>query len=416
MGGIAVCFAGHMFQLPPVSTAGTWFYDLLRASLRDRGSVGGVMTAREQSRNFAEGLRVLRGAKRFDLTHNFRAERDPTYATALAALCDIDADASLAPVLDNITQYDTTDRHYQFGPFVVLSNAERHLINRQKMREHASLYRLPILRWKWPLAGLDIDSELYEHEPGLWGYFVEGAPVQINVNINSSRGVANGSPALMHSIQFTSAPPRHVQRALARSGRYTGSTYVDITHASIGKLVMQMSGADWHGVPLPELQHVLPPLRDPTTGDLVHNFAVLNTRHTGSRKKIGFSSVFAAQHGYRLATPAACTYDFAFALTDFKIQGMTLRRLVIVAGTPLPPLRHSRSSAYVQLSRVCHSSQNRLLLLDPGARALLEHVQHREELLVFEEAYGPDGVFDPGLALAAYDRLHAPTPETTDED
>ena len=65
---------------------------------------------------------------------------------------------------------------------------------------------------------------------------------------------------------------------------------------------------------------------------------------------------------------------------------------------------------------MCHSSQNRLLLLDPGARALLEHVQHREELLVFEEAYGPDGVFDPGLALAAYDRLHAPTPETNDED
>jgi hypothetical protein len=70
-----------------------------------------------------------------------------------------------------------------------------------------------------------------------------------------------------------------------------------------------------------------------------------------------------------------------------------------ISATPLPPLRHSRSSAYVQLSRVCHSSQNRLLLLDPGARALLENVQHREELLVFEEAYGPDGVFDPELAL-----------------
>eukprot|EP01047_Picozoa_sp_COSAG01_P129775 COSAG01_NODE_59268_length_301_cov_0.767327_1_plen_92_part_01 len=50
----------------------------------------------------------------------------------------------------------------------------------------------------------------------------------------------------------------------------------------------------------------------PTTGNLVHHFAVLSTRRTGSRKKIVFSSVFAAQHGYRLATPAACTYDFAF--------------------------------------------------------------------------------------------------------
>ena len=124
--------------------------------------------------------------------------------------------------------------------------------------------------------------------------------------------------------------------------------------------------------------------------------------------------MFAAQHNFRSAKPAKCTFELAFAVTDYKLQGMTLERLVIVAGTPVPPLRHTRSSAYVQLSRVRQNKQNRLLLLDSEARGILERVEHREELLVFEQAYGPDGLFCAERALAAYDeiRSHASSTNT----
>jgi hypothetical protein len=124
--------------------------------------------------------------------------------------------------------------------------------------------------------------------------------------------------------------------------------------------------------------------------------------------------VFAAQHNFRSAKPAKCTFELAFAVTDYKLQGMTLERLVIVAGTPVPPLRHTRSSAYVQLSRVRQNKQNRLLLLDAEARGILERVEHREELMVFEQAYGPDGLFCAERALAAYDeiRSHASSTNT----
>jgi|EP01049_Picozoa_sp_SAG25_P016454 hypothetical protein len=106
-------------------------------------------------------------------------------------------------------------------------------------------------------------------------------------------------------------------------------------------------------------------------------------------------------------TPVTSSYELAFAVTDYKLQGMTLQRLVIVAGKPIPPLRHSRSSAYVQLSRVQRSHQNRLLLLDAEGRLLLEGVPQREELMVFERAYGADGMFCPTRALAAYDRVQS---------
>jgi hypothetical protein len=171
---------------------------------------------------------------------------------------------------------------------------------------------------------------------------------------------------------------------------------------------MRMSGADWHGVPLPDLDHVLPVLLDPLTGVSVNGFAVIPLRDPAeSQEKLGFHSLFVAHNGFRRANPRRCTFELAFALTDYKLQGMTLERLVIVAGTPAHPLRHSRSSAYVELSRVRQSQQNRLLLLDLEARGILERVQHREELVVFENAYGPDGLFDAERALAAYDHHHS---------
>ena len=66
------------------------------------------------------------------------------------------------------------------------------------------------------------------------------------------------------------------------------------------------------------------------------------------------------------------------------------------------------------LSRVRQNKQNRLLLLDSEARGILERVEHREELLVFEQAYGPDGLFCAERALAAYDeiRSHASSTNT----
>eukprot|EP01047_Picozoa_sp_COSAG01_P067725 COSAG01_NODE_9623_length_2385_cov_4.412331_1_plen_194_part_10 len=46
MGGVVYMLAGHLFQLPPVKAPGTWFLDLLRTVLRDRGDDVGATRAR----------------------------------------------------------------------------------------------------------------------------------------------------------------------------------------------------------------------------------------------------------------------------------------------------------------------------------------------------------------------------------
>ena len=63
---------------------------------------------------------------------------------------------------------------------------------------------------------------------------------------------------------------------------------------------------------------------------------------------------------------------------------------------PLPP----------SLTRIPHYGNAREKCVFE-ARGILERVQHREELVVFENAYGPDGLFDAERALAAYDHLHS---------
>jgi hypothetical protein len=432
MGGIACMLAGHLFQLPPVQSGGTWFADLLRVARQDRGDIVGKGTDRltKQRRNIAAGLHVLRQARRFDLTYNFRAQSDPAFAAALDTLCDVDHEGSLGGFLDTIKLYDATERDYRFGqpfpslstvahyaalysrhcrfagPFVVLSNVERDEINHMKLLEYAKLHRLPVVRWKWPVAGLDIDDELYEHEHSLWGYFVEGAPVQLNVTFNSSRGAANGSPAVLHSLQFNK-PDATVERAMARSGRYDGPA-IDISFSDVVRVLLRVSGADWHGLPMQKLGHVIPEIASPVGGDLVTGVIALPFFDpAGQKAGVAFTSMHAAINGFKSTKMKKPTYDLAFALTDYKIQGMTRTRLVFVAGVPLSPLRHSRSSLYVVLSRVQLGAQNRLLLLDPQARALLERVRHRDELLVFDKAYNKDGLFCVQLALRAYDRLQS---------
>ena len=51
---------------------------------------------------------------------------------------------------------------------------------------------------------------------GLWGYFVEGAPVLLDDNIKPVRKLVNGSAALLDSLQFAGQVPQQVTDAYAR--------------------------------------------------------------------------------------------------------------------------------------------------------------------------------------------------------
>ena len=49
------------------------------------------------------------------------------------------------------------------------------------------------------LPNVDL-NDLYNAEPSLWGYFVEGAPINLTENIKPVRKLVNGSPGILDSL------------------------------------------------------------------------------------------------------------------------------------------------------------------------------------------------------------------------
>jgi hypothetical protein len=127
----------------------------------------------------------------------------------------------------------------------------------------------------------------------------------------------------------------------------------------------------------------------------------------GKRQEVALTGVRAAMGHVTKVLKKPCCYELAFALTDFKLQGMTLQQLVVVIGAHQYPLRHTLSSLYVLLSRPQSSDGLRILEGQPGAidRLTGSAMMQRDELVVFERCYDRLGRYNRERALRAYDAL-----------
>jgi hypothetical protein len=111
------------------------------------------------------------------------------------------------------------DAAWRFAPIGVLSHIERDVINVIQLKAFGKAFNLPIFRWRSELvAGAALEQsvrdEVYNHEPNLWSYFVEGAPVLLLENICSVRMLVNGTAGLLDSLNITNAGDRdRVERA-----------------------------------------------------------------------------------------------------------------------------------------------------------------------------------------------------------
>jgi len=93
----------------------------------------------------------------------------------------------------------------------------------------------------------------------------------------------------------------------------------------------------------------------------------------------------------------------AFAITDYKLQGKTLPRLLLSLDDngPAPPL--TLAKLYVLISRVGTLDGLRFLPPMPGAPVLKRHAGKapNPDLLMWERGYDDDGRWVDALAVAA---------------
>ena len=258
-------------------------------------------------------------------------------------------------------------------------------------------YGLPVLRWVNPVRNCD-DKE-YSVEtieallPGAVQYFVVGAPANIIQNHNPvATGIVNGTRVLMHSLVWANG-----YRWQPPPGSKPGHV---------------------HHVPRPAYVVVVPDVDGEEDSD--KNVAVEGAEdfpkkvavegEEVSRKKVAVNDLIPLQlepdedsvQGVKLSYKSF-PYDLGFAMTYHKVQGQTMRRVIMFLHQ-----RKSRQlaklqweSLYVAMTRVKCGNDMRVCYCGSEVKTVTRHgLQHLKKLTrpklydVWQAAYDERGYWD----------------------
>ena len=411
-GGIPLILSGDNFQKPP--PAGTPWYKELVVNAVD----GGAALARGSDSSQARGLRVLHASHAVWLTRLMRARDDQPFIEVQQQMRNTSTSQPVAEAflrsLKSVSAADVRrDESWRFTPVGVLSHIERDTINYAQLDAFARAFDLPLVKWRLPMVdeidNAELREELYQDEPTLWGYFVEGAPVNLIETIKSVRKLVNGSPALLDSLDFEGGVvPATLADAIARGGYkkvvldappLAVNVRVGGTQSPPGSAPGSAQGsALWHGVELDDLSSLIT--------SVVPGGQVVPILQSDNVEEVELRGVVAAQACIAETVRVRIhQYMLAFALTDFKLQGRTLPKLILsVCKRQVPPWM-TISAFYVLISRVRTADSLRVLHRDAAGLAAIAKLEHNEYLAAWERGYDKEGCWSDDLAKRALEEV-----------
>ena len=417
-GGLIVLLAGDNSQKRPCG--GMPWYNTLVKYIMDPQSFGDTKNATHV------GVTSLASARRWNLVRNMRAHRDRDFASDQEKMRDVNnANPITQAFLDSIKVLSAkdvaVDPAWAFAPIGVVSRTERDHINRLQIERFAKFFNLPLVRWRLELynnavlADVDDIDDIYDNEPTLWGYFVRGAPCLLTKQIKSVRRLVNTTPCLMEDLIFGEyGMPENLAAAYETGGfQIVTLDDTDRPHAVIVRVGNTKKKNPekndpppytWHGVPLDDISHTLVDFvdRKPSENNFVDNQLV--PLLIGSNQNIvKLRSILAATQGVD-ADPVVRDFPLilAFAITDFKLQGRSLPKLIINLPNARVPPYMDVVSFYVLISRVFEREGLRWLLHDTKAQQRLTVLRHDRYLRAWNDGYDENGMFDKNLVCAAF--------------
>ena len=417
-GGLPIILMGDNFQKDPVG-APPWYRVLVESALGKCEELGdGPSSA------IGRGVALLQSARRVTLKRLMRVDDGDPDAPAFREMqlsmrgtgAEQPVPGKLLARLRALSPADlAADEEWRFAPVGVLAHIEADAVNHSQLEAFAKAFGLPLIKWRLPMVDEIEDADkrdrLYAEEPGLWGYYVEGAPINITENIASVRKLVNGSAALLDSLEFQGSVPDEVINAYRRGGfceieldapPFAVNVRVGGKKSPPGAAPGSAPGSVlWHGVELDDLSELIPAYAD---GDA----QIVPLRVSEYKGEVKLLSYFAAQNNLPEAIQVSChPYSISFALTDFKLQGKTLPKLILSICTRKHLPWMTLKAFYVLVSRVRNLSALRLLHHDEAALMKVSRVRHDEYLHAWDNGYDATGRWSPQRAVAAYHEAHA---------
>jgi ubiquitin C-terminal hydrolase len=297
------------------------------------------------------------------------------------------------------------DQGWVLAPVGAVSNLEVDAINHSQSYTFARETNRPLVRWRsrlTPQSERPVEPQhlegLYEDEPDLWEYFVQGAPVITCGTLKSTRQLVNGTPGLLDSLTLRSGEGEGVD--LYRPG-FRVITLDKPPHA----VNVRVSHAFWHGELLDD--KILELLDG---GSLDPHIAVVPVFCTDRSKprNVKLLSLFAAHVG---AVDSVFVYShayiLAFAITDYKLQGRSLDKLILSICTRSCNPHLTLDGFYVLVSRSRTLNGLRRLQDDRKALAACAFLRHDPFLSAWNSGYDAEGRWNRTLAAQAYQAARA---------
>ena len=358
---VHVITMGDMCQLPPPNTHKPLYADCVLKARNPQ-----VFSSNQTRLN---GINDFLKLRKFELTLQNRAKDDLGHCKRIDQLrCGI-IDDNILDSLKPLTREDTRNE-WEFVPILVTSNCERVLINRLQVVAYAKKYGLPVLRWVNPVRNCDEQYPVDTIEsllPAVVQYFALGAPANIVQNHNPvATGIVNGTRVIMHSLVWSN---------------YTWTLPADSTPGQV------------HDVPRPDYVVVVRDDDDfDETADRHHELIPLQLEPDAE-----------IIQGVKLLYKAF-PLDLGFAITFHKVQGQTMRRIIMFLHE-----RKTRQLAklmwesfYVAYTRVKYGDNIRVCyagsdVMNPTTTIGLQHIKklRRPELYdVWQDTYDKEGRWD----------------------
>lgn len=207
-GGIAVVLLGDFDQLPPAG--GPSIPEVAMMTTRME-YVKGVPVHKRRKYDITtvirQGVELFTKAKLIKLSTQHRSE-DPEHTHLLERMS-----GGQSIGINDLRNYKTLsaeDREFEFATILTPGNRERHEFNNLQGKRWAEKHGTNVIRWQrkmkensWKGRPRNPQNEVRaRQESCFWELFIPFALAYLSYNVNTLKGLANGTPVRYHSISF----------------------------------------------------------------------------------------------------------------------------------------------------------------------------------------------------------------------